>query len=111
MRVVCRERRAALVDALERELGDRVTVSGDDAGMYLTVIFRRRVDDRAIALRAAAERLWAAPLSEAYAGESPRHGLILGYGGTAVERIPAAVARLRRVIEQTARASRRPTRR
>ncbi|HWC65846.1 MAG TPA: PLP-dependent aminotransferase family protein [Thermoanaerobaculia bacterium] len=109
MRIVCRERRAALAAALGRELGGELSVLGDEAGMYLTAELSERRDDRAIALRAADDGLWTAPLSEAYAGEPRRSGLILGYGGTPAERIDAAVARLRRALEAAAPdAPRRP---
>jgi GntR family transcriptional regulator/MocR family aminotransferase len=99
MRVVCGERRAALAGEIRRELGGELEILGDEAGMYLTAALKRRDDDRAIALRAADEGLWVAPLSEAYSGESRRAGLILGYGGSDVDRIRTGVAVLRRIID------------
>jgi GntR family transcriptional regulator/MocR family aminotransferase len=99
MRIVCGERRAALVEELRRELGSELEILGDEAGMYLTAALTRRVDDRAIAGRAAEKGLWVAPLSEAYAGEARRAGLILGYGGSDLGQIRAGVAALRRILE------------
>ncbi|HEY1251233.1 MAG TPA: PLP-dependent aminotransferase family protein [Thermoanaerobaculia bacterium] len=98
-RVVCGERRAALVDALRRELGPRLEILGDPAGMYLTVALSGRRRDREIALRAAWQRLWVAPLSERYIGRATRQGLLLGYGGTNVAEIDDGVRRLREVLE------------
>jgi GntR family transcriptional regulator/MocR family aminotransferase len=92
-----RERRSALVEGLRDCLGRRLEVVGAAAGMHL-VALGDRPGDRAIALRAALERLWVMPLSSCYLGPPVRHGFVLGYGGTSVGEMPRAVERLRRVI-------------
>ncbi len=91
MRAVYAERRAALVAAVDRELGLRV--SGDRAGMHVVLELPRGIHDRALATRAAATGLWVAPLSACYAGRS-RSGLLLGYGSTRTGDIVDAVRRL-----------------
>ena len=106
IRLVCRERRTALVEAIGRELADELRVVGDEAGMYLTALLRGSIDDREIAARAAERGLGVPPLSECYV-ESAVSGLILGYGGTPAEKIDAAVVGLRRVIEAVSRDRRR----
>jgi GntR family transcriptional regulator / MocR family aminotransferase len=101
-RVVCGERRTALVqalDALRRELGSGLEILGDPAGMFLTVALSGPRRDRDIALRAAWQRLWVAPLSERYIGRAARQGLLLGYGGTNADAIADGVRRLRDVLE------------
>jgi GntR family transcriptional regulator/MocR family aminotransferase len=98
IRLVCRQRRTALIEAIDRHLADELQVVGDDAGMYLTALLLKRTADREIAARAADQDLGVPPLSTCYAG-APVPGLILGYGGTPAERIDAAVADLRRAIE------------
>src|SRR5262249_41437732 len=100
MRLLCRERRAALVDALRRELPG-MTVLGDRAGMYLSASLPGGVRDREICERAFQKGLRAAPLSDCYL-ETPRQGLLLGYGGSAVEEIEAGVRLLREVIDSLA---------
>jgi GntR family transcriptional regulator/MocR family aminotransferase len=97
-RVLCGQRRVAMVDALRAELGPDVAILGDPAGMYLTVALSGHARDREIALRAARERLWVAPLSERYLSRAPRQGLLLGYGGTEAAEIPEGVRRLREVL-------------
>src|SRR5262245_29718783 len=111
MRQLCRERRSALVAALERELPDVVRVLGDEAGMYLTAGLPDGWDDVAIAERAADREVWAAPLSGSYLGRKPRPGLILGYGCTSTDQIEAGVAVLRDVIRAAGAARARPARR
>jgi GntR family transcriptional regulator/MocR family aminotransferase len=108
MRLLCRERRSALVGALERELPRELRVIGDEAGMYLSAAFPEGWRDREIAIRAAERGLWTAPLSDAYLGRTPRPGLILGYGSTPTEEIPQSVRRLREVI-RSARAAPAPS--
>jgi GntR family transcriptional regulator/MocR family aminotransferase len=114
IRLVCGQRRAALVEAIERNLGDTLTVLGDDAGMYLTAALPAGTNDRDVAARAAERGVWTPPLSDAYLGESRRRpGLILGYGGTDLPAIAEGIARLRGIVERSgAPASpRRPVRR
>ena len=96
MRLLCRERREVLVHALSEEIPE-LSVLGDEAGMYLAASFPESVCDRRISESAAREGLWAAPLSECYL-EKPRQGLLLGYGGTPAEQIPARVRKLRDII-------------
>lgn len=98
MRLLYRERREALVNALGKELGDTLTVRGGEAGMHLVATLAEGHRDRQISLRAARKRLWAMPLSSCYLGEPTLQGLVLGYGGTDVAGIRDGVRRLRAVI-------------
>jgi GntR family transcriptional regulator/MocR family aminotransferase len=98
VRALYRERRAALAEALARELGPQVDVIGEAAGMHLVAAFKKGATDRDVALRAAERGLWTMPLSSCYLGRPSRQGLVLGFGGTSVPEIRAAVERLRRVI-------------
>ena len=98
MRLLCRERRGALVRALERELGSAARVVGDAAGMFLTAILPGSCDDHAVGLRAGSLGVRALPLSECYVGRARRRGLVLGYGGVGVAEIENGVARLSEAI-------------
>ncbi len=101
-RQICRERRTAIVEALQRDLGGVLQILGDSAGMYLSATLPAGWKDREISDRAAAAGVWAAPLSESYIATARRQGLILGYGGTTVDQIQAAVARLREILTEYA---------
>jgi GntR family transcriptional regulator / MocR family aminotransferase len=97
MRMLYQERRNALVQGLEKELGAAVEVTGEQAGMHLCI----RVDgisDRKVAERAAQMGLWLVPLSSSYAGSASRQGFILGFGSIAVNEMPNAVRKLRTAI-------------
>ncbi|MCP3141658.1 MocR-like pyridoxine biosynthesis transcription factor PdxR [Pyxidicoccus xibeiensis] len=98
MRLLYRERRTALVDALQREFGDMLEVLGAQAGMHLVAALPKRFKDRPLSERAAKEGLWTMPLSRCYQEEPGRHGFVLGFGSTDVERIPEAVRHLRKVV-------------
>jgi len=94
-RIVCRERREALVAALDRHFGGRLRVVGDRAGMFLTVLLPRGLRDEEIASRAAELGVRTFPLSPCYLGRARRQGLVLGYGGVPTAAIGDAVRRLR----------------
>jgi GntR family transcriptional regulator/MocR family aminotransferase len=102
MRVLCRERRTALIESLERELPGVLRVLGDEAGMYLAAAFVGEWSDRDVALRAADRGLWTPPLSSAYLGTPGQSGLILGYGSTSADEIALGVERLREVVRAAA---------
>ncbi len=98
VRSLYRERRAALVEGLDRELGSVVEIIGDSAGMHLTVTLKKGSADLRIAQHAARHGLWTMPLSSCYLGKPSRHGFVLGYGGTSTAEIPLAVEQLRRLM-------------
>jgi DNA-binding transcriptional MocR family regulator len=52
----------------------------------------------ALAERAAKEGLWLVPLSTSYFGKAAQQGVVLGFGSTAAEEIPAAVRKLRALL-------------
>jgi GntR family transcriptional regulator/MocR family aminotransferase len=94
-RLLYRESRSALVDAIRSELGGGVEVLGEQAGMHLVVTLPNRCSDREVSIRAARDGIWAMPLSSCYLEKPSRRGLVLGYGGTSAREIEAAVRRLR----------------
>jgi len=100
MRPIYAERRSVLVAELERQLGDSVTIMGDQAGMHLAIFLTRGRDDRKIAATAARQSLWLSPLSSSYIGRTARHGFVLGFGNTKANDIPQAVRRLKKLIYQ-----------
>jgi GntR family transcriptional regulator/MocR family aminotransferase len=97
MRQLYGERRTVLIESIREEFGDALEVHGAEAGMHLVVTMKDGVSDRAIAARAAAERLWVWPLSPSYLGK-PRQGFVLGFGSTAANQIPRAVRKLKSVL-------------
>lgn len=97
MRVLYAERRRVLADSIGKELGSTVKVLGDAAGMHLTLMLPPQSVDTEIAMRAARQNLRMWPLSTSYLGEA-RPGLILGFGSVAVEEIPAAVRKIRKLL-------------
>jgi GntR family transcriptional regulator/MocR family aminotransferase len=97
MRRVYGERRRALVEGLARELGPALRALGSEAGIHLVASLPRGQRDKPLALAAARQGLWVMPLSSCYLAESPRQGLVLGYGGTTPAQIAAGVRRLARL--------------
>lgn len=102
-RLVYRERRSVLVEAIEKEFGSQVQILGGEAGMHLVVTLPPGLSDRQISTDAAARKLWLWPLSPAYLGEPTQQGFILGFGSTTTSEIPKAVRRMRELIGETVR--------
>ena len=100
MRSIYHERRSALVASIRHEFGSSAVVLGDEAGLQLVLASRPGTRDVEIALRAAEQDLWVWPLSTSYLGHAARPGFILGFGNVAVEEIPPAVRKLRKLHSQ-----------
>ncbi len=98
MRVLYRERRSALVESLQEELGSMVEVLGGAAGLQLTVTLPKGTNDLEISERAARQKLWLWPLSTSYLGGAASPGFILGFGSTAARDIPRSVRKLRDLL-------------
>jgi GntR family transcriptional regulator/MocR family aminotransferase len=98
MRQLYAQRRIALVDELQRELGSALEILGSEAGMHLAVILPKGFRDQELAARAAREKLWLAPLSPSYLDGIPRQGFILGFGNTMAEEMPKAVRQLKSLL-------------
>lgn len=96
-RKLYRERRNALVAALQSELGAELEILGERAGLHLVVTLPAGTDDEAVSERARREGMHVLSLSSCFLG-TPRPGLVLGYGGVPVEEIPDAVRRLCRLL-------------
>ncbi len=93
MRVLYRKRRAALLDALQREAADLFEIGATDAGLHLAVRFRDGRDDRAAVEAVRAAGLSAMPLSR-YAIARPVSGLVLGFAAFPEAELTQAVQRL-----------------
>src|SRR5271154_1076723 len=80
-RALYAQRRAALVEAIQKHLGNQLEVVGAEAGMHLAALLRSGVNDVRVAKKAAQLGIAAQPLSSCCSKPPIRGGLILGYGG------------------------------
>jgi GntR family transcriptional regulator/MocR family aminotransferase len=90
MRRIYGQRRAALIESLERHLGDRVRVLGEPAGMHAYV----RFDDPGIAARATRNKVQLREVADYHLGKAPSNAYLLGFSTLAERTIREAVRRL-----------------
>jgi GntR family transcriptional regulator/MocR family aminotransferase len=101
MRVKLAARRAALLDAVERALGDRAAVLGESAGLHVLLRLHTLPARDAARLRAGCRErgVGVYPAAHFYA-TPPRHAeLLLGYGGLTERQIRDGVARLAAALD------------
>ena len=99
MRMTYSERRTALVENIQRQLGADFPILGDDAAIQLVMKLPRGFRDRELADRGVKENLWLWPLSATYFASKPQSGFVLGFGGTPAEAMPRAVSRLKTLLD------------
>jgi GntR family transcriptional regulator/MocR family aminotransferase len=90
MRRLYGERRAALVEALEKQLGSSLRILGEEAGMHVTI----RTADAAIEERARRNRVQIVSTRDYYLGKPHPHEYLLGFSGLSVRSIREGVRRL-----------------
>ena len=100
MRGIYSERRAVLIQSLRHELGCDVPITGEQAGTHLSLLLPGvlQASDKTLVERAARKNLWLVPLSTSYLGQPAPQGVVLGFGSTAAEEIPASVRKLRALL-------------
>ena len=81
MRRLYTRRQQALREAIAHHAGDLLSTSPEPAGMHLICTLRNGMNDRDASKRAAKAGLLAPALSDYFAGEPFRQGLVLGYAG------------------------------
>lgn len=91
------ERRARLVDALERECGSRLRIAGNPTGLHITALLDETVDDTSVARRAREAGLGCDALSS-YALQRRRSGLVLGFGNASAASLTAGAAQLAQLL-------------
>jgi GntR family transcriptional regulator / MocR family aminotransferase len=99
MRMLYMDRRRALVNAIQIQMGDMAEVIGAEAGMHLAVLLPRGTDDVAVSRKAAQRGISAMPLSVCYSKAPTRGGLILGYGGANAHQIHDGIRKLRMGVQ------------
>jgi GntR family transcriptional regulator / MocR family aminotransferase len=99
MRRVYRGRRTALLEALDRELGDLAVPGPSDAGLYLRIVLAKGLDEESIARRAADLGVAVYPARPYFAQPVARPGLILGYAALDEAGIAEGIRRLRLAID------------
>jgi GntR family transcriptional regulator/MocR family aminotransferase len=93
------DRRRALVNAIQIQLGDITEVIGSEAGMHLVALLPPGTDDVAVSRKAAQKGISAIPLSTCYLKPPTRGGLILGYGGANAHQIHDGIRKLRLSVQ------------
>ena len=94
MRIVCRDRRDALIAAAQRDASGLLEMTRPETGLYAIAWLAAGLDDRRASAAAAQRGIEVAPLSNYYAGPCPRGGLVLGYGGVPPDLIATGMRQL-----------------
>jgi len=99
MRARYNSRQAALRGALQRAFGPRLSLSGGEAGLHLTMWLPDSVPDTGVAQRASRMGLGLRALSGYARAPVVCNGLVLGYGNLDEGNVTEAVRRLMRAVE------------
>jgi GntR family transcriptional regulator / MocR family aminotransferase len=92
-------RRQALVESLNEKFGSKVSIKGDNAGVFLVASFRTRLSTEQVVLRAAEIGVGLISTENYYLGPAPPNEFILGFGSLTQEQIVEGVGRLAQVLK------------
>lgn len=98
MRAIYRERSLVLADGLQQRIGDRFVIPYVTAGLHMTVRPRVPFDDVAAAA-ALLRRGFDCPALSRYCRGPVQRGLILGFGNTRTEKLPACVEAVAEAVD------------
>jgi GntR family transcriptional regulator/MocR family aminotransferase len=102
MRSVYMGRRDTLLEALEQDAADVLTIGNTDAGLHVVGLLRDGIDDHDVVRRAASLGMYPSALSSCYMGPGGRPGLLIGFGGSDEPVLRSAVRTLAKVIRDLA---------
>jgi GntR family transcriptional regulator/MocR family aminotransferase len=91
-------RRDALLDAIDKHLGDRVEVTGYGAGAHVALWPAARISENAVVERAASRDVGVYGISPYFSGQPSRRGLLLGYSRMKEADIREGIRRLSEVL-------------
>ena len=101
MRALYATRRGYLVEALEREMGDRMEVQPQAGGIHVLARLQAGQDDRALAAAAQARGFGLQALGDWRVNRSGRGGLLMGFVNFATpEAATVAVRKLRALMDE-----------
>ena len=99
MRQLYDSRRQALVAALQRHFGNRVTIIGENAGIHIMVKIQTALPDEAVIDRAAAAGVGLVSAREYYLKPTSQGEFIFGYAQLEETQIEQGIIRLSQVIK------------
>ena len=100
MRRLYTKRQLALREAIARHAGDVLATTPEPAGMHLICTLTNGMNDRDASRRAAKVGLLAPALSDYFAGQPFRQGLVLGYAGFDETVIDASIKKLAEALRR-----------
>ena len=100
MRTRNARRRAAMLEAIERELGGRAQVSGTNAGLHLMLWLRDLPASRSreLRMRAARAGVGVYPVEPFYLNPPRQVGLLLGYASMPEKQIAEGIRRFGSIV-------------
>jgi len=91
-------RRSALLDSIQKYLGDRVEVTGDGAGAHLVLWPTQRVSEETVVAKAASRGVGIYGISRYFLKRPSRTGLMLGYSRMRESEIREGIRRLSEIL-------------
>lgn len=98
VRKACYERRAALVNAIQYYLADKMTVQSSDSGVHIVCWLHNALTGNEIEEKARASGMGIQSLSHYYLGDAPRQGILIGFANHPPETLVDGIRRLAQII-------------
>lgn len=98
LRLLYAERRTALLQSLNKHLGGRVKISGQDTGVFVLAQFDNSLTSKQIIERAAANGIGLTDTKSFYLGKPKPNEFVLGFGSLKPSQIKEGIRKLAKII-------------
>lgn len=98
MKKIYARRRRYLIDLIENELPNELTVAPADGGLHICTLLKNRTDDEQLAARFLAHGITVRPLSRFYKGSKKWYGFVMGFAGYSEQELGEAISILKKIL-------------
>lgn len=96
MRTLYRKKRKALLETVQRELGESVLIKGENAGLHIILEANGAVSEETLISKAFEEGVKVYPVSASYEEPPKSASVLLGFGGLSEEDIETGIKKLKK---------------
>ncbi|WP_417789163.1 PLP-dependent aminotransferase family protein [Terasakiella pusilla] len=98
MKKIYAKRRRYLIDLIDAELSDQLTVAPADGGLHICALLKNRSDDEQLSSQLLVHGVAVRPLSRFYKGPKKCYGFVMGFAGYSEQELGDAITIVKKIL-------------